>query len=111
MHGWELGYAKAVLTSPENCDAPGYLTTDCLRVFKHVNVSTEDLTSDTRCDVRSIRLSTLAPESPKASGTYVTGAPTSSFRNSMALSHVPKCISAAKALITWASCGEFTNAL
>ena len=111
MHCWELKYAKVILTTPENCEASEYLANDSRRVSKDVNVPTEELTSDANCDVCSIRLSSFAPEGPGASGTNVAGAPTSCFKNSMALSHVPKCISAAKALITWASCGEFTNAL
>lgn len=100
---------KEILATPENCETSEYLASDCWRASKHVNVSTEELTSDARCDVCSIRLS--GPEGPSVSGTNGAGAPISCFRNFMVLSHVPKYSSAAKALITRASCGEFTNAL
>lgn len=104
-------YGKEILTTPENCGGSENLANDCSRASEHVNVSTEELTSDARCDVCSIRSSSLVPDGPSVSGTNGTGAPASSFRNSIVLSHDPKYSSAPKALITRVSCGEITSAV
>lgn len=100
---------KKRLTIPENCGGSENLVSDCSRACKHVNVCTEELTSDARCDVCSIRSSSLVREGPGVSGANRTLAPTSFFRNLTAFSHVPKYSSAAKALITRVSCGQITN--
>lgn len=105
------GGGSEILTTPENCGGSENLASDCSRPCTHVNVSIEELTSDARCDVCSIRSSSLVREGPIVSGANVTSGPTSSSRNLTVVSHVPKYNTAAKALITSVSCGDITNVL
>lgn len=70
-------YAKEILTSPETCEAFEYLASDCWRASIDVNVSTDDLTSDAKCDVCSMRFSSLLREGPSVSGINGAGAPMS----------------------------------
>jgi hypothetical protein len=62
MHSSYFGIQKEILTSPENCGASENLAIDCCSKSNCANLCTEDLTSDTRCDVCSIRLSKLVQE-------------------------------------------------